>query len=301
MLAHASDATETPDHSSMGNDEHSFGLAGRYESGDGLGGFDDAVVERPAGLTSRGAVELALVETGQLIRPPVLDFIPGQAAPLAHIELLEQGFDQQRHVQPTVLQQQRRRLLGPAQIRTDSQIEGGGFQVPSRRQGLIAAQIRQGRVGVPLPSPGGVPRRLSVTQEQERSHRGRRLSVPRLELPRSGTLSDRERSVTPYAKSDGRSARSEAVVGSTEDLPGDPTVALLLFAAARLAAGTGREQVTGRTVGQVLDRACARYGPEFAAVVGSAQVWVNGEPAGPEHALSSGDEVAVLPPVSGGI
>jgi molybdopterin synthase sulfur carrier subunit len=75
---------------------------------------------------------------------------------------------------------------------------------------------------------------------------------------------------------------------------------LLLFAAARSAAGTGREEVRGRTVAEVLDDANARHGEHFAAVVASSRVWVNGEPAPPDRILEDGDEIAVLPPVSGG-
>ena len=75
---------------------------------------------------------------------------------------------------------------------------------------------------------------------------------------------------------------------------------LLLFAAARGAAGTGREEVRGRTVAEVLDDANARHGEHFAAVVESSRVWVNGEPAPPDRILEDGDEIAVLPPVSGG-
>lgn len=45
-----------------------------------------------------------------------------------------------------------------------------------------------------------------------------------------------------------------------------------------------------------------RYGPAFAAVLETSRVWLNGdEPAeGDETPLQPGDEVAVLPPVSGG-
>jgi molybdopterin converting factor small subunit len=55
-------------------------------------------------------------------------------------------------------------------------------------------------------------------------------------------------------------------------------------------------------VGALLDDAVARYGPEFGEVLDTARVWVNGdEPAdGPATPLHAGDEVAVLPPVSGG-
>jgi molybdopterin converting factor small subunit len=75
---------------------------------------------------------------------------------------------------------------------------------------------------------------------------------------------------------------------------------LRMFAAAREAAGTGRADVDGATVGEVLDAAVARYGATFADVLGTCRVWVNGEPAGRDVAVRSTDEVAVLPPVSGG-
>jgi molybdopterin converting factor small subunit len=78
------------------------------------------------------------------------------------------------------------------------------------------------------------------------------------------------------------------------------SVILLFFAAARTSAGTGREAVSGGTVAEVLDAARARYGPSFAAVLDASRVWVNGEPAPGEHMLHDGDEVAILPPVSGG-
>jgi len=75
---------------------------------------------------------------------------------------------------------------------------------------------------------------------------------------------------------------------------------LRLFAAAREAAGTGRESVPGGTVGQVLAAARARHGERFAEVLAGARVWVNGEPAEDDDPVSEADEVAVLPPVSGG-
>jgi molybdopterin converting factor small subunit len=75
---------------------------------------------------------------------------------------------------------------------------------------------------------------------------------------------------------------------------------LRLFAAAREAAGTGRATLDGGTVGAVLDAAVAAYGDRFAEVLGTCRVWVNGEPATREDAVTASDEVAVLPPVSGG-
>lgn len=75
---------------------------------------------------------------------------------------------------------------------------------------------------------------------------------------------------------------------------------LRLFAGAREAAGTGRDEVAGTTVADVLDAARRRYGSAFAAVLATSKVWVNGEPAAGDRVLGEGDEVAVLPPVSGG-
>jgi len=55
-------------------------------------------------------------------------------------------------------------------------------------------------------------------------------------------------------------------------------------------------------VGDALAVLVERYGPDFAPVLATARVWVNGdEPeAGPASVLRDGDELAILPPVSGG-
>ena len=74
----------------------------------------------------------------------------------------------------------------------------------------------------------------------------------------------------------------------------------MLFAAAREAAGTGREVVDGDTVGDVLDAAVDRFGPAFSDVLTTCRVWVNGEAADRIAPVRPTDEVAVLPPVSGG-
>jgi molybdopterin converting factor small subunit len=77
-------------------------------------------------------------------------------------------------------------------------------------------------------------------------------------------------------------------------------VVLLLFAEARVAAGTRREELSARSVADLLDMARTRHGSRFEAVLERSRVWVNGEPARPERLLADGDEVAILPPVSGG-
>jgi molybdopterin converting factor small subunit len=75
---------------------------------------------------------------------------------------------------------------------------------------------------------------------------------------------------------------------------------LRLFGPARQAAGVARADVSGHTVAQVLAAAEARYGAAFADVVATSLIWINGESATPEAAVHDGDEVAVIPPVSGG-
>ena len=80
------------------------------------------------------------------------------------------------------------------------------------------------------------------------------------------------------------------------------TVRLRLFAAARDAAGRSSEDVDATTVGDVLAYARTTFGPHFAEVLAHARVWLNGdEPTdGDDTSVTDGDEVAVLPPVSGG-
>ena len=73
-----------------------------------------------------------------------------------------------------------------------------------------------------------------------------------------------------------------------------------MFAAAREAAGTAVETINAETVGAVLADARARHGEAFGAVLAQSRVWLNGEPADLDAAMADGDEVAVLPPVSGG-
>lgn len=73
-----------------------------------------------------------------------------------------------------------------------------------------------------------------------------------------------------------------------------------LFAAARESAGTGTAQIDGATVGDVLAGAVAAFGPQFQSVLANSRVWVNGDPAEPDMSVGSDDEVAILPPVSGG-
>lgn len=73
-----------------------------------------------------------------------------------------------------------------------------------------------------------------------------------------------------------------------------------LFARLKELAGSSRVEIDGDTVGEVVAAAGERFGPEFVAAIETARVWRNGEEAEPADAIDSGDEVAILPPVSGG-
>jgi len=53
-------------------------------------------------------------------------------------------------------------------------------------------------------------------------------------------------------------------------------------------------------VAEVLRAASDRYGSGFAALLDTCKVWVNGDEATPDQMVTDRDEVAILPPVSGG-
>ena len=75
---------------------------------------------------------------------------------------------------------------------------------------------------------------------------------------------------------------------------------LRLFAAAREAAGRSTDSFDDDTVAGLLESAGNRYGPEFLRVLSTCKVWCNGEEVEPTHRIGASDEIAVLPPVSGG-
>ena len=75
---------------------------------------------------------------------------------------------------------------------------------------------------------------------------------------------------------------------------------LRLFGPAREAAGTGSVEMSGESVGRVLSAAQARFGEDFARVVAVSSIWLNGVAVAPDARVDYDDEVAVIPPVSGG-
>lgn len=73
-----------------------------------------------------------------------------------------------------------------------------------------------------------------------------------------------------------------------------------LFAALRELAAAGEVESSGTTVGEVARELTARYGDRFGAIVAVSSFVVNGERASGATVIAEGDEVAILPPVSGG-
>ena len=73
-----------------------------------------------------------------------------------------------------------------------------------------------------------------------------------------------------------------------------------LFASLREIAGESRVPAAGHTVGELVDELSARYGERFARIAEVGSYVVNGERAARGTPVAEGDDVAVLPPVSGG-
>jgi molybdopterin synthase sulfur carrier subunit len=75
---------------------------------------------------------------------------------------------------------------------------------------------------------------------------------------------------------------------------------LKLFAGAREAAGESSIVIAAETVGELLDAAVKIYGKDLEKMIGISRIWLNGEQTDPSQALKDSDEVAILPPISGG-
>ena len=79
-----------------------------------------------------------------------------------------------------------------------------------------------------------------------------------------------------------------------------PRVTVRLFAALRELAGSSSVQAEGATVGVVVVALSAGFGVGFAAIARVGSAVVEGERADAATPLSEGQELALLPPVSGG-
>jgi len=77
-------------------------------------------------------------------------------------------------------------------------------------------------------------------------------------------------------------------------------VRVRLFAALRDIAGQSLVEAEGATVAEVVNALSARYGERFERVARAGSAVVDGERAEPSTSLTAGQEVALLPPMSGG-
>ncbi|HLA94068.1 MAG TPA: MoaD/ThiS family protein [Actinomycetota bacterium] len=77
-------------------------------------------------------------------------------------------------------------------------------------------------------------------------------------------------------------------------------VRVRLFAALRDLAGSSHVEAEGATVAELVDALSARYGERFERVARAGSIVVDGERADPSTKLAGVEEVALLPPVSGG-
>ena len=73
-----------------------------------------------------------------------------------------------------------------------------------------------------------------------------------------------------------------------------------MFGPARDAAGTASITLPGRSVSEIIAAAEEQFGENFSRVLATSNIWLNGQPVEPDAPVRDGDEVAVIPPVSGG-
>jgi MoaD family protein len=77
-------------------------------------------------------------------------------------------------------------------------------------------------------------------------------------------------------------------------------VKVRLFAALREIAESSEVEAEGATAGEVADALSERFGERFGQIAAVGSLVVNGERATRATPVAAGDEVALLPPVSGG-
>jgi sulfur-carrier protein len=251
------------DHSAVGHHQH---LCPGMGVGQPVQGGGHALVERVGGLEPWRTT--ALVEPP---RPVAFDVVSGQALPFSGVAFAQVAFHHDR-AHPEFGGDDGGRLHGALQVRRNHQVHGS--DEPGRNPGLHPTEIGQRRILLALPSAEGVPFRLAMTNQEHAGHACDATGPRAWSGPGQG-----------QRRHDGYSF---------------DVATLRMFAAAREASGLGNDDIGGTTVAAVLDEARARYGEPFTSVLSTCRIWVNGEPAEMSVEVGNDDEVAVLPPVSGG-
>jgi molybdopterin synthase sulfur carrier subunit len=208
--------------------------------------------------------------------PLRLDLLSGQSLPLAGVVLAPTSVDAAVGA-AEYLGEQIGGHRGAFEVTGDHEIERWAFR-GQKRACLASLQTTEGgerRVGLPLPFAESIPFTLSVTHDENTGDVA------------SGVTSD----VVRVGGGHGRSRYPRYA---------RPVVTLRLFAQAREAAGTSRDEMPGSTVEEVVRAAGEKYGDRFTSLLPTCRVWLNGEEVPPTTPVTDKDEVAVLPPVSGG-
>ena len=64
--------------------------------------------------------------------------------------------------------------------------------------------------------------------------------------------------------------------------------------------GTRHATIAAPSIDGIVDACIDRYGPAFAGALATCAIWVNGDEVDPTRPVEADDEVAFLPPLSGG-
>ncbi len=173
---------------------------------------------------------------------------------------------------------------GPLEVRRHDGVDHA--EVAGGVARLVAPEVGERRVGLTLPTTVSVPLGLPVADQQHaghgaRTYRPRRLAHAAAEMGSAGA---------PSLRSLAHETEEVGVDGRAAPVRGGP----------RGRRHRSRRPSPAPPSRAVLEAAAARYGEAFGALVPSCAVWRNGEPCDPADAVTDDDEVAVLPPVSGG-
>lgn len=235
----------------------------RVEPDDVVEGGHRAALRRLGGFESR-RTSIGL----EPARPLLLDLLASQPLPFAGVVLAPTRVDATGRASDDFGEQ----VGGDRctfEITRDHEIERGAFRCEESAclTSLKSAEGRERRIGLALPFAESVPFALTVSHDED--------------------------------------ARDDSRSGAGHERPRYPryarhVVTLRLFAQARDVAGTSRDTLPGATIDEVVAAACDKYGDRFVALLPSCRIWLNGEEVPPSTPVSDKDEVAVLPPVSGG-
>ena len=118
-------------------------------------------------------VRLALLEALERLRVELLDLLPGEPGPAAHVQLAQPRI--RRRLESMRTCHGPRRLEGALEVAREQQLQARPRERPCQPVRLLAAGLGQRRIGLALPAALGVPGGLGVADQQEgRGLHGRR-------------------------------------------------------------------------------------------------------------------------------